>query len=93
MILICFGDSATEGAVSHHYPRYIEEWIDISDDENSLSILSEKDPCCGGSVVYGFRFGEGVKGTPFGQTANMLSGGCLAEYDKQPANLFSIGSH
>jgi len=60
--------------------------------ENTLTKTSETDPCCGGSVSYGFKFGEGVKGTPFGQTANMLSGGCLAEFDKQPANIFSIGT-
>lgn len=60
--------------------------------ENTLTLKSEKDSC-GGSATYGFQFGEGVKGTPFGQMANTLSGGCLAEYDKQPANLFSIGSH
>jgi len=61
--------------------------------ENTLSISSETDPCCGGSAVYGFKFGEGVKGTPFGMMANTLSGGCLAELDKQPPNLFCIGSH
>lgn len=61
--------------------------------ENTLSLSSEKDPCCGGSATYGFKFGEGVKGTPFGQMANTLSGGCLAEFDKQPVNIFSIGSH
>lgn len=61
--------------------------------ENTLSIKSEKDPCCGGSVTYGFQFGEGILGTPFGQMANTLSCGCLAEFDKQPVNLFSIGSH
>ena len=61
--------------------------------ENTLSLSSEKDGCCGGSVTYGFKFGEGIKGTPFGQMANTLSGGCLAEFDKQPAGLFSIGSH
>lgn len=60
--------------------------------ENILSLSSEKNPACGSSASYGFQFGEGVKGTPFGQQANMLSGGCLAEYDKQPANIFSIGS-
>jgi len=58
--------------------------------ENTLSLSSEKNPACGSSVSYGFKFGGGVKGTPFGQTANMLSGGCLAKYDKQPVNLFSI---
>ena len=61
--------------------------------ENTLSLVSEKDACTGGTATYGFSFGEGVKGTPFGQMANTLSGGCLAEFDKQPANLFSIGSH
>lgn len=59
--------------------------------ENTLSLSSETDPCCGGRVTYGFKFGEGVKGTPFGQRANTLSGGCLAEMDKQPTDLFSIG--
>lgn len=61
--------------------------------ENTLTLKSEKDPCGGGSATYGFQFGEGVKGTPFGQMANTLSGGCLAEFDKTPAGLFSIGSH
>lgn len=61
--------------------------------ENTLSIQSETDPCCGGSVTYGFKFGQGINGTPFGQLANTLSHGCLAEYDKQPANIFSIGCH
>lgn len=60
--------------------------------ENTLSLKSEKDPCCGGSATYGFQFGEGVKGTPFGQMANTMSGGCLAEYDKQPVGMVSIGS-
>ncbi len=59
----------------------------------TLNIKSERDPCCGGSAVYGFELGEGVKGSPFGQKANALSGGCLAELDKQPASLFSIGCH
>lgn len=61
--------------------------------ENTLSVKSEKDPCCGGSATYGFEFGEGIKGTPFGQMANTLSGGCLAELDKQPVGLYSIGCH
>lgn len=60
--------------------------------ENTLTISSEKNPGCNSSATYGFKFGDGVKGTPFGQNANMLSGGCLAEYDKQPANIISIGS-
>lgn len=60
--------------------------------ENTLSLTSEKDACCGGSVTYGFKFGEGVKGTPFGIMANTLSRGCLAEQDKSPVGLFSIGT-
>lgn len=61
--------------------------------ENTLTLSSESDPCSGGKATYGFKFGEGVKGTPFGQMANTLSGGCLAELDKQPTNMFSIGCH
>jgi hypothetical protein len=60
--------------------------------ENALSLQSEKDGCSGGSVVYGFKFGEGVKGTPFGQTANTISGGCLVTMDASPARFFSIGA-
>jgi hypothetical protein len=36
--------------------------------------------------------GTGVLSTTYGQTANMILGGCLAELDKQPTNMFSIGS-
>lgn len=61
--------------------------------ENTLSLSSEKDACTDSSATYGFKFGDGVKGTPFGQMANTLSGGCLAEQDKQPVNIFSIGTH
>lgn len=59
--------------------------------ENTLSLVSETDPCCGGKATYGFKFGEGVKGTPFGQMANTLSCGCLVEFDKQPVNIASLG--
>jgi len=59
--------------------------------ENTLSMASQKDGCCDSSVTYGFKFGEGIKGTPYGQMANTLSGGCLAEFDKQPINFVSIG--
>jgi hypothetical protein len=59
--------------------------------ENSLTLTSEVDPCNGGNVVYGFRFGNGILGTSFGQMANTLSGGLLIEFDKQPVNFFSIG--
>lgn len=62
--------------------------------ENTLSLSAESsDGCCKASVKYGFKFGEGIKGTPFGQMANTLSGGCLAEFDKQPTGLFSIGTN
>jgi len=33
VILVCFGDSATKGAVDQHYPSYIEEWINPSEDD------------------------------------------------------------
>ena len=61
--------------------------------ENTLTMSSETDACTGSSVKYGFKFGDGVKGTPFGIMANTLSQGCLAEFDKTPANFFSIGTH
>lgn len=61
--------------------------------ENTLSLSSEKDGCCGGSALYGFQFGTGVMGTPFGQMANTLSAGCLLAQDKPAARLFSIGTH
>jgi len=60
--------------------------------ENTLTIKSESGTC-GSSATYGFTFGEGYRGTPFGQMANTLSGGCLAEADARPAQLFSIGTH
>jgi len=61
--------------------------------ENTLTLSSETDACVGARVVYGFKFGDGVKGTPFGQMANTLSGGCLMEQDKQPISFNSIGIH
>lgn len=60
--------------------------------EFTLSLSSETDPCCGGRATYGFDLGEGIKGTPFGQMANTLSCGCLAEFDKQPINIVSLGT-
>ena len=60
--------------------------------ENTLSLSSETDSCSGDRMSYGFKFGAGVMGTPYGQTANMLSGGCLAEMDKRPVDLIAIGS-
>lgn len=60
----------------------------------TLSLSSEtSDGCCKSSVKYSFKFSNGIKGTTYGQMANTLSGGCLAEWDKQPPNIFSIGSH
>lgn len=46
------------------------------------------------SVEYlsGNATGQGVLGTTYGQTANMLLAGCLAELDKSPARIWSIGS-
>ncbi len=60
--------------------------------DNSLSVKSEKDGCCDLSATYGFKFGEGILGTSFGINANTMSGGCLAELDKQPVSFHSIGS-
>lgn len=60
----------------------------------TLTISSESsDECCRASVKYGWSFDKGILGTPFGQMANTLSGGCLQEFDKRPANIFSIGAH
>lgn len=59
--------------------------------ENTLSVSSETDPCCGGSVTYGFKFGEGYLGTPYGQRANTLSQGCLAEQEKPKLSMFIAG--
>ena len=36
--------------------------------------------------------GSGVLSTPFGETANVMLGGCLAQLDKTPTGLLSIGS-
>jgi hypothetical protein len=36
--------------------------------------------------------GTGLLSTPFGETANMLSGGCLANLDKQPPSFHGLGS-
>lgn len=33
-----------------------------------------------------------ILSTEYGRTANMLSGGCIAELGKQPTGLFSIGA-
>ena len=44
--------------------------------ENTLTKSSEKDACSDSSATYGFKFGDGVKGTPFGIMANKCSN-CL----------------
>lgn len=61
--------------------------------ENTLSISKETDACCGSEMTYGFKFGKGIDGTPFGQMANLLSDGCLAQQQKMKAMLYTIGSH
>lgn len=59
----------------------------------TLGLSSEtSDDCCTSSVNYSWKFGDGILGNPFGIAANTLSEGCLAEFDKQPANIWSIGS-
>lgn len=60
--------------------------------DNSLSIKSEDDGCADSKVTYGFSFGRGVLGTTYGQTANTLSEGVLAQLDKKPLGLKSIGT-
>lgn len=35
--------------------------------------------------------GSGILGTPYGQTANALSGGCLAQIDKRPSFVLAVG--
>lgn len=95
----CTVDQIAEGcgvAISENCLKQVETYLSAhfaAVTENTLTVKSEKDPCCGGSATYGFEFGTGVMGTPFGQMANTLSGGCLGELDKQPARMFSIGSH
>lgn len=95
----CVVDQIAEGCASHLSDAcllQVETYLAAhfaAVTENTLSLSSEKDACTGSSASYGFEFGEGVKGTPFGQMANTLSGGCLAEQDKQPVNILSIGCH
>jgi hypothetical protein len=36
--------------------------------------------------------GDGILGTPYGRVANTLTRGCLAEHDKRPVGMYSIGS-
>lgn len=86
------GMSYSEGCLDQIW-KYLAAHI-AACTENTLSLASESnDTCCRSSVTYGFKFGEGIKGTTYGQTANLLSGGCLQEWDKSPANIFVIGEH
>ncbi len=94
----CVVDQIAVGCASHLNDQCLKQ-IEIylsahyaAATENTLTLKSEKDGCSDSSAVYGFQFGEGVKGTPFGQMANTMSGGCLAEMDKQPARFMSIGT-
>ena len=94
----CVVDQIATGCASHLNDaclKQIEIYLSAhyaAATENTLTLKSEKDGCSDSSVVYGFVFGEGVKGTPFGQMANTMSGGCLAEMDKQPVRFLSIGT-
>lgn len=56
----------------------------------ALARTSERDPC-GGSATYGFKAGVGVLATSYGQTADLLSGGCLAQLGKPKPRLYAIG--
>jgi len=59
-----------------------------------LTINAESsDDCCKASVKYGWKYDSGILGTSYGISANTISGGCLQEFDKPPANIFSIGDH
>lgn len=86
-------ESCAAGLPEDHLTQ-IEIWLsahNCASMENTLTLSSENDACSGSTASYGFKFGEGVKGTPYGMTANSLSCGCLAELDKAPVNLFTIG--
>ena len=66
----------------------------LSCTEPTLNISKESsDECCRSTIDYGWIFGTGILSSPYGIMANSMSGGCLQEYDKQPANIWSIGSH
>ena len=94
----CVVDQIATGCASHLNDaclKQIEVYLSAhyaAATENTLTLRSEKDGCSDSSAVYGFQFGEGVKGTPFGIMANTMSGGCLAEMDKQPVRFISIGT-
>lgn len=56
-----------------------------------LNLASKTDECADSSVKFNVSTGKGVLGTTFGQAANTISQGCLAEYDKTPAFMAIIG--
>ena len=59
----------------------------------SLSVSFEMEPHMNTSMTRGWKFGEGLMGTPFGQMANTISGGALVDMDRQPVSLFALGCH
>lgn len=62
--------------------------------EIGLAVSSETDGCVESSASYGFKLGQGILGSRFGQLANTLSKGQLKRLDtERPVGLFSIGSH
>lgn len=60
--------------------------------EPTLSLKSEKDSCSDSELTYGVSYGKGILSSTYGQTANTLSEGALAQLDKKPLSLKSIGS-
>ena len=39
------------------------------------------------------KLGQGILGTTYGQTANLLSEGCLVEWDKRQSQLYAAGAN
>ena len=60
--------------------------------DQSLSMKSNTDSCIESSATFTGQFGKGLESTTFGQQANNLSCGCLAELGKEPVSVFSIGT-
>ncbi len=59
--------------------------------DQTLSMKSYKDACSNSSATFTTSAGDGVESTTFGNTANQLSCGCLAELGKDPICFFSLG--
>lgn len=85
------GESFSAGCLDQIHLYLSAHFLAVTDPILTMSSESSSD-CCKASVKYGWKFDKGILGTPFGMMANTLSGGCLQEYDKTPANIFSIGS-